>query len=125
MRDLSKHDYSQGTVSNVSSTIINCKNTIENTVLSTESMSYSWDDIIHNVVTLFEIAEINTAKSELEQLFQKVDKKFERVVLKVKLADESEMLKIEESTTNVEDSLEIVKMLSNYLDKTVPVPKFK
>ena len=122
---MSKHDYSQGTVSNVSSTIINCKNTIENTVLSTESMSYSWDDIIHNVVTLFEIAEINTAKSELEQLFQKVDKKFERVVLKVKLADESEMLKIEESTTNVEDSLEIVKMLSNYLDKTVPVPKFK
>ncbi len=81
---MSRHDYSQNTVSNVSSTIVNCKNAVENTILSTESMSYSWDTgIIHNVVTWFEVLQINMAKAELDDLFQKADSKFDNVVRKV------------------------------------------
>lgn len=99
---MSKHDYSQNTVSNVSSTILNCKDTIGNTVLSTESMSYSWDDgIIHNVVTLSEVLEINTAKSELEQIFQKVDSKFDNAVQKVEKADSASAESLKSGSTTL------------------------
>ena len=97
---MSRHDYSQNTISNVSATILNCKDTIVNTVLSTESTSYSWDtNIIHNVVALSEVLEINTAKSELEQIFQKADSKFEGTVQNIGQVDSTTSSKLE-STVN-------------------------
>lgn len=99
---MNRHDYSQNTVSNISSTLLNCKSTVENTILSTESMSYSWDaGIIHNVVTWFEVLQINMAKSELEQLFQKADFKFDSVVQKVGEIDTASVSSLETGLTTL------------------------
>lgn len=85
---MSKHDYSQSTVSNVSSTILNCKNAAQNTILSTESMSYSWDaGIIHNVVTWTEVTIINMIKSSIENMFKDNDFDFQNILIQIKQAD--------------------------------------
>ena len=103
---MSRHDYSQNTVSNVSSTIVNCKNAVENTILSTESMSYSWDTgIIHNVVTWFEVLQINMAKAELDDLFQKADSKFDNVVQRIEQVDS----RVSDSLNDGETSLKSLK----------------
>ncbi len=119
---MSKHDYSQDTVSNVSSTIINCKNAIENTVLSTESMSYSWDsDIIHNVVTWFEVLQINVEKTQLEQLFQKADSKFNNVVQRVGQVDSSASDSLNDGETSLKSLKEKFSSIQEYSVQSVSV----
>lgn len=77
---MSKHDYSQGTVSAISEAILNSKNNISNTVLSIETMSYAWNaGIIHNVVTWFEILSILGQKEQMGVLFEKADLKLSNV----------------------------------------------
>ena len=103
---MSKHDYSQNIVSNIFSTIVNCKNAAQNTILSTESMSYSWDaGIIHNVVTWFEVLQINAAKSGLDDLFQKADSKFDNVVQRIEQVDS----RVSDSLNDGETSLKSLK----------------
>ena len=113
---MSRHDYSQNTVSNISSTILNCKNDAQNTILSTESMSYSWNaGIIHNVVTWFEVLQINTAKSELEQLFQKADSKFEGTVQNIGQVDSTTSSKLESTINELSNAISKIPDLESII----------
>ncbi|MDE6798093.1 MAG: hypothetical protein K2J36_08805, partial [Ruminococcus sp.] len=77
---MSKHDYSQNTVAGISEEISRNKSVIADSVLSTENMQYSWaSGIVNNVVTWFEVKQINRMKAELEFILTRADSKLENV----------------------------------------------
>lgn len=118
---MSKHDYSQGTVSAISEAILNSKNNISNTVLSIESMPYSWDTgIIHNVVTWFEVQQILALKPQAETKFEKEKSKFEKMQVRIKQIDESASSKLETTRQTAERCKKIVETLSGDLEDIIP-----
>ena len=95
---MSKHDYSQNTVAAISDAITNSKNEVDNTILSIESMTYSWDtEIIQNVVTWFEVQTILELKQEIGRQFEKENSKFEQIQIRIKQTDETASSKLEKT----------------------------
>ena len=118
---MSKHDYSQDTVSAISEAILNSKNKISNTVLSIETMPYSWDTgIIHNVVTWFEVEQILASKQQAENQFEKEKSKFEQVQIRIKQTDETASSKLEITRQTAERCKSIVETLSGDLEDIIP-----
>ena len=77
---MNRHDFSQVNVTAISTSILDCRNIVENYVLSTEAMPYSWDTgVINTVVTWFEVLQVNAVKDQLERLLQKSDEKLGKV----------------------------------------------
>lgn len=122
---MSRHDYSQSTVSSVSDAILNCKNTVENTVLSIDTMPYSWDSgIINNVVTWFEVLQIKYSKDKLKSVFEKADSRFSGTVQEMEQVDSGAAGSLDLMYTNIREIKNGVLNLSLCLDKATPVPKF-
>ena len=95
---MSKHDYSQGMVTAISEAILNSKNNISNTVLSIESMPYSWDTgIIHNVVTWFEVLSILGQKEQMENSLEKAEKKLRTINMIINQIDLNKSQKLSET----------------------------
>lgn len=124
MFELSKHDYSQNTVASISDAIINNKNTVENTVLSIESMPYSWDTgIINNVVTWFEVLQIIDSKEQLLSFFEKTNQRFSSVTSAVCQTDTSVSSKIDSTLKTLIDADNKVHSLLENLDGYSQVPE--
>lgn len=118
---MSKHDYSQDTVSAISEAILNSKDKISNTVLSIETMPYSWDTgIIHNVVTWFEVEQILASKQQAENQLEKEKSRFEQVQMRIKQTDESASSKLETIRQTAEKCKKIVETLSRDLEDIIP-----
>ena len=113
---MSKHDYSQGTVSAISEAILNSKNNISNTVLSIESMPYSWDTgIIHNVVTWFEVLDILGQKEQMGNSLEKADSKFNTVIRNIEKNDSFFSEKLKSTIDKISDVVNKITSLENDL----------
>ncbi|MBD5160380.1 MAG: hypothetical protein HDT23_09105 [Ruminococcus sp.] len=77
---MSKHDYSQNTVSDIAEEISRNKSVIADSVLSTENMEYSWlSGITNNVVPWFEVTQINRLKTELEFILTRAESRLGKI----------------------------------------------
>ncbi|MGN0632202.1 MAG: toxin glutamine deamidase domain-containing protein [Ruminococcus sp.] len=117
---MSRHDYSQSTVSAVSDAILNCKSTVENTVLSVGSMPYSWDTgIVNNVVTWFEVLQICDSKEELRNMFEKADSRFSGTVQDIGKADSGASGSLENGLDSLRAFREKIGVLEEYSVQSV------
>lgn len=118
---MSKHDYSIHNITNISQSLNDCSNVVENTCLFTELMPYSWDTgIIHNVVTWIEVLQVNSMKGEIARLFKRANGNLENTNAKLLKSDQSAALKINAFETDMKTVMEGLDMLNEYLEDTIP-----
>lgn len=98
---MEKHDYTLGNIFAMSDSLSNCGNLIENSILSVETMPYSWDTgVVNNVVTWFEVLQILGERDKLTRLMQKANRRFTETSEKIGQRDSNAGISLESVLTS-------------------------
>lgn len=127
---MSKHDYSQNTVAGIAEEISKNRSIVADSVLSTENMQYSWaSGIVNNVVTWFEVKQINRMKAELEFILTRADSKLENVSGIIETTDYTASVSLEKSINLLNGIIDKISnlevMISEYDNCKISKPENK
>lgn len=121
---MSRHDYSENTVSNISSCITSMKSDIESISLSIENMPYSWNvGIINTVVQWFEVMDLLNVKSDMTKFFHNSSNFFNLTMQEIDAQDEKASRKIDEQIEVFKEVSKKLTILSDRFSNIVSIPK--
>lgn len=121
---MSRHDYSQNTVSNISSCITSMQSCSECTSLSIENMPYSWDEgIINTVVQWFEVMDLFNVRSDMTKFFHNSSNFFNLTMQEIDAQDEKASRKIDEQIEVFKEVSKNLTILSDRFSNIVSIPK--
>lgn len=123
---MDRHTYSLDVINGINDGIAAMISYTENAVLSTESMTYSWNTgIVNTIVQWIEVCQINQLKSTILDFFAKAERNFTESRLEIKKIDSISSTSVNDCAKKISEELETIDMLLSFLDETVPVPYFK
>ncbi len=121
---MSRHDYSQNTVSNISSCITSMQSCSECTSLSIENMPYSWDEgIINTVIQWFEVMDLLNVRSDMTKFFHNSSNFFNLTMQEIDAQDEKASRKIDEQIEVFKEVSKNLTILSDRFSNIVSIPK--